>query len=647
MSTKIASLFAEIGADTSKLESGLKTTKDGLGGAKNAFEQLTGSSLSAVGAFTAVTGALKFSLDAAIESEKADANLNATLKSTQGAAGMTAEEIKRLSASLADMAGQDDEAVQNANSMLLTFTKIGKEVFPQASEAIVNMAAKFGGLEAATMQVGKALNDPIAGVGALRKVGVALTEQQEDSIRSFMAVNDIAGAQKIILGELETEFGGLGAAMGQTLEGKVKRLETTLGNLGETIGMQLLPVLSDAADALNLLLTVNDKVTDTFFLHNGEMKRTAKSYAEYRTEMERAAKVAGLQVSATGEVTRSVVGANGAVTQMSVGLNLAADYYKDLADEGTRAAAAQRGFTRDTQAAGNAVSATTPDLLDLALALQAEEGAYQDTASAARPYTTAIQDQAAAFDNLKVAMNITASTEAFNEAQADLQGKINGTKQLIDDMSKMKYRTPEQEAQLNDLRQQLRDQEGGLRDLQDTHKKATDSMIYNMLLTKAASDGLTEVELENLLKVGNAMGLVDDKTYDMAKALNSIDLSSGRIELDSILGVLKGIMGQPNSKNIHITTRYTSIFDTRDQQPNDPEAPIPGEAGWGNGGNPGGDGLAGMQSDTPISINGVRRAGQAGQTVNYFTTNVIGWQGDGASLAAEIARRAEVQRIMG
>jgi hypothetical protein len=643
MATKIASLFAEIGADTTKLDAGLKATKDGLGGAKDAFEMVTGSSLTAAGAFTAVAGALKFSLDAAIQAEKADANLAATLKSTQGAAGMTATEIKRLSASLADMSGQDDEAIQNANSMLLTFTKIGKEVFPQASEAIVNMAAKFGSLESASIQVGKALNDPIAGVTALRKVGVALTDAQEESIRSFMAVNDIASAQKVILGELETEFGGLGAAMGQTLDGKMKRLETNIGNLGEAIGMKLLPVLSDAVDALNLMATASDKIDAAIASHSQEVAKTTTTYEEYAKEMIRID-----AIKKVGSATTEMVAERYRRLQDDLSDNIKS--FGGLTRAEWEAAQGGEVLTESLRDQRQEMQYTEADILDLALALQNEEGAYQDSGSAARKYTTAIEDQNAALDNLSVALNISSSAEAFNLAQADMQGKINGTKQLIDDLSKMKYRTPEQEKELNDLRQQLRDQEGGLRDLEATHKKTTDSMIYNMMLTKAASDGLTEVELENLLKVGNAMGLVDDKTYEMAKAINGIDLSSGRIELDSVLGVIKGIMGQPNSKNIHITTRYTSIYDTRDQQPNDPEAPIPGEAGWGGGGNPGGNGLAGMESDMPISVNGVKRAGQsarsAGTTNNYYIA-INGYQGDPMSLAEQIERRAEIQRIMG
>lgn len=56
------------------------------------------------------------------------------------------------------------------------------------------------------IQLGKALNDPIIGMGALRKVGVAFTEAQKEQIKTLQESGDLMGAQKIILNELGNEF---------------------------------------------------------------------------------------------------------------------------------------------------------------------------------------------------------------------------------------------------------------------------------------------------------------------------------------------------------------------------------------------------------------------------------------------------------
>lgn len=185
------------------------------------------------------------------EQQKAEAQLNAVLKSTGQAAGLTAKELKTMASGLQSVTTFGDEAIIQAQSLLLTFTKIGSDVFPQATETILNMAEAMGtDLKSATIQVGKALNDPILGVTALRRVGVQLSASQEKLIKSFVKTGDIAKAQGIILGELETQFGGVARASAETLGGALSQLGNSAGDALETLGNQFSPALIDLADAL-------------------------------------------------------------------------------------------------------------------------------------------------------------------------------------------------------------------------------------------------------------------------------------------------------------------------------------------------------------------------------------------------------------
>jgi hypothetical protein len=61
-------------------------------------------------------------------------------------------------------------------------------------------------LSGQAIQLGKALNDPIAGISALSRVGVTFTEEQKATIESMVKMGDVAGAQKLILAELAREF---------------------------------------------------------------------------------------------------------------------------------------------------------------------------------------------------------------------------------------------------------------------------------------------------------------------------------------------------------------------------------------------------------------------------------------------------------
>lgn len=172
----------------------------------------------------------------AAEAEDAMAQVQATLRSTGGASGMTAQAVSDLSAKMKELTALDDDAVTSMQSVLLTFTKVGKEVFPAATQAIADMSVKMGmDLKQAAVQVGKALNDPVKGVAALRKEGVSFSASQQQLINNLVATNRTMDAQKIILREMQTEFGGSAAAARDTMGGALKALEVRVGDLFQAL----------------------------------------------------------------------------------------------------------------------------------------------------------------------------------------------------------------------------------------------------------------------------------------------------------------------------------------------------------------------------------------------------------------------------
>jgi hypothetical protein len=207
-----------------------------------------------VGLATATTGMVALgaglftSAQAAAAAEDVQADLAATLLSTKGVSGMTLDSLNALASGFQNTTKFEDDTILKGQSMLLTFTNIGKDVFPATTEAMLNMGQKFGSVDAAALQLGKALNDPIAGVGALRRVGVTLTEQQEEQIKQYMALGKIEEAQKIILGELQKEFGGVATAAGTTATGKLEIFRNKMGDVSERIGGAMLPGLSKLGD---------------------------------------------------------------------------------------------------------------------------------------------------------------------------------------------------------------------------------------------------------------------------------------------------------------------------------------------------------------------------------------------------------------
>jgi hypothetical protein len=168
------------------------------------------------------------------------------IKSTGKAAGLSAEEISEMAGALSEVTNFEDDAIQAGENMLLTFTNVGKDVFPQATETMLDMSQALGtDLNGAAMQLGKALNDPIKGIGALSRVGVSFTAEQKEMIKAMVEVGDTAGAQKVILDELAKEFGGQARAQVDP----IIQLQNAWGNLKETLGGAVLPVINSLAQA--------------------------------------------------------------------------------------------------------------------------------------------------------------------------------------------------------------------------------------------------------------------------------------------------------------------------------------------------------------------------------------------------------------
>lgn len=237
----ISKVIKKINKSLGSVEKTSEKTSKGIDGLSKSVKGVAGAfaGLASVGAALAFA---KQSIELANIQIKAETKLEATIRATGGAAGFTAIEMKKMAKGFQEVTTFGDETIIGAQSLLLTFTKIGKEVLPNAVETVLDMAAALGtDLKGASIQLGKALNDPIKGVGALAEVGVSFSEQQREQIKQFVEVNDLASAQTVILDELANEFGGVARALAETDVGKIVQMKNSIGDMQEEIGKKLIP----------------------------------------------------------------------------------------------------------------------------------------------------------------------------------------------------------------------------------------------------------------------------------------------------------------------------------------------------------------------------------------------------------------------
>ena len=245
----MASLYAEIGADTKGFEAGAAKVKSGLGALAPKLEQagasvtsFMGNNAALIGTLGAVGGAA-FAVGKAIwssakaweESSKVNAKLNQVLKSTGNQVGYTSKQLDTMANSMAQVNGLDDEVVKNGEALMLTFTQVGHQAFPAATQAAIDMSAVLGtDLQGSIIQVGKAMND-FTGFTSLKRAGVSFTAEQMKQIANFKETNNLAGYQNLILGELQTEFGGAAQEMNKAGL-QTEAVSLAFGNLKEAVG---------------------------------------------------------------------------------------------------------------------------------------------------------------------------------------------------------------------------------------------------------------------------------------------------------------------------------------------------------------------------------------------------------------------------
>jgi hypothetical protein len=260
----IKDLLVKLGLDTRDFDDGIDKagrSVSGLGRSVQALGML-GAGILASGFTAATAGAILLGRElitdvkAAAEAQLVQAQLEAVLLSTGAAAGITAEDVNKLADSLSQLTAFDDEDIVSAQSLLLTFPEITSELFPSATETILDMSTALGqDLSSSAIQLGKALQDPILGVTALRRVGVNFNEAQTDIIKNLVETGRLEEAQAMILKELQVEFGGSARAAGETFAGQLVILQTKLGNIRESVGAELIPVLLRLATTFSEFLS--------------------------------------------------------------------------------------------------------------------------------------------------------------------------------------------------------------------------------------------------------------------------------------------------------------------------------------------------------------------------------------------------------
>ena len=248
MSKKIG-VNAVIGANIKSFSTAMQNVKRKAKGAKASLAAIAGGAAVAGGALLVAGGRALAAWD---KQAQAIAQVEAGLKSTGNAAGFTSSQLQKMAGDLQKKTiFGDEDILKNATANLLTFTNIAGDQFKQTQEAVLDLATRTQtDLKSAAIQLGKALNDPVKNLSALSRAGIQFSDEQKTLIKRLWNTNRHAEAQSVILNELKKQFGGSAEAAAKAGLGGFKQLQNSIGDLWETIGKGLIPLLTPVINKL-------------------------------------------------------------------------------------------------------------------------------------------------------------------------------------------------------------------------------------------------------------------------------------------------------------------------------------------------------------------------------------------------------------
>lgn len=393
-----------ISGDASSLNRALGNVQRDMGQAETASDRFSRrlGNLARAGALAgaALVGATAaVGVQELIEGEKAAARTANVIETTGGAANVTAAQVADLASQIQKLTGSEDDQIQSAANVLLTFKQIRNEagknndIFNQSVEVTNDLSVALGkDLNSSAILVGKALNDPLKGMTALGRAGVQFTEQQKTQIRTLVESGDVLGAQKIILAELTSQFGGAASAEGEITEA-TQQAQRQFEDFAEGLAARVLPVLVDLGtfatengDTLITLAGIAGGLGATMLAYAGALRVVAAAQALSTISSQGLFAALSLNPAALGLTAAAAVLLGGAYVLLSDRTTYTHDQFEILRASAQATADAHREVADAVDAQKDALDRLNGSNLDLEGAQLRVEEATRRVADAERDY---------------------------------------------------------------------------------------------------------------------------------------------------------------------------------------------------------------------------------------------------------------------
>jgi hypothetical protein len=229
---KFAADLAEFQRDVKRSTTLVERELKGLQRTAGNFARAFQAALIGTGAVTAVRAIIR-EASAAEESEK---RLAGVIKATGDVSGFTAKQLEAMNRQLVELSRFDDESIREAQAQIIAFGNISGEQFERALKLSADLAELLGeDVTSAAQKLGKALADPTSALEGIARGRIKLTEAQKEQIKELTRLNDLQGAQNVLLTAAESKVGGLANEMNTGLLKEVADLSKAWNDMLEEV----------------------------------------------------------------------------------------------------------------------------------------------------------------------------------------------------------------------------------------------------------------------------------------------------------------------------------------------------------------------------------------------------------------------------
>ena len=486
-------------------------------------------------------------IDESRELESSLFKIDALIKSTGKSAQITSEELHNSAKMMARGTLESTDEIMRAQAILLTFKNVAIGSYEEVTETAINLSRVTGqSLTSSMMQLGKALEDPTRGMTAMARSGVSFTQTQIDLGKELVKTGDALGAQRLILDELASQYGGVARKEAEGFAGAEDDLAQSIQelsiNMDKSIGLtaSLGSSYSNLAGGIDVLAENTDALVDA-----------AKTFGA----------VVGVAMSAQ---LAKVAISTGATAVSTIAYNIQLAKMAGL----TGAYAVKAGIaTVATRALGVAVKFMLSPFGLLLTAIGAAAAVFITSKNNADEFTNSLESQKKIVDDLEASyakMTDKAVGSAYVEAQKTLIAidaqRLEITKKIGDLTGKSDPASHGMlislKAQLDNINESAKSPQQRLDAIQSIFDKGINAIEW-IDPVKEAADAAIKVsqEYQKWLDKVNEFQTPLQKLQAELKTVNSA-LASGDLEMNS------GVAGYINNLTASIASLNEKAADT-------------------------------------------------------------------------------------